>query len=374
MIFGLGDLGGWVLEFLSREPGVSTIITADARKQYGLIKTHGAAAGSGHMGYNKNIVFEECDVYDVDRTAELLHKYNPDLIYSSMGLLSPQVPAYLPKDLYKKHHKISGGLLIPMHLTLIRKLMQAVQKSGTNAPVVNNSWPDIANAMLWRNGMYPLVGAGNFDIRVAQIRRRISIQRNIPIPQIQVYLVAEHALGMQGARIGIPYFIKIMIEDKDVTQEFDTVSLLSDNIISGFTATQATHVIRPTIASCAVRIILAILNDTNEVTHAPGPNGMIGGYPIRVGAKGVQVVLPGGITMEQAVKINTESIKFEGVQEIREDGTLVMTEEGFQIGKELLNIECREIKVSDTDNWAKEILSAYRVLAEKYHVPTAYNY
>ena len=29
MIVGLGDLGGWVLEFLARCEGVGTIITAD---------------------------------------------------------------------------------------------------------------------------------------------------------------------------------------------------------------------------------------------------------------------------------------------------------------------------------------------------------
>jgi len=374
MLFGLGDLGGWVLEFLAREQGISTIITADSREEYGALKTHGAAIGSGHMGYYKTIKFEKCDVYDIDRTAELIDRYKPDLIYSSMGLLSPQVPAFLPRELYKKHHKISGGLLIPMHLTLIMKLMRAIKKSSISAPVVNNSWPDIVNAMLWRNSMYPLVGAGNFDIRVAQIRRRISLEKNIPIPEIKVFLIAEHALGMQGSRTGIPYFIKIMVADKDITREFDTDSLVSDNILSGFTAGQASFIIRPTIASCAVKVIMAILNDTNELTHAPGPNGLIGGYPIRVGAKGVQVVLPDGITMEEAIKINTDSIRYEGVEEMREDGTLIITDEGYEIGKELLGISCREIKVSETDYWAKEILAAYQKLAEKYSAPIHYNY
>lgn len=33
MIVGLGDLGGWVLEFLARCEGVSTIITAEPEQR-----------------------------------------------------------------------------------------------------------------------------------------------------------------------------------------------------------------------------------------------------------------------------------------------------------------------------------------------------
>jgi len=80
MIFGLGDLGGWVLEFLARRVGVSTIIGCDKRKDWGSKKINVAASGAGAEGYDKTMVFEECDVFDTDRTAELIKKYEPDLI------------------------------------------------------------------------------------------------------------------------------------------------------------------------------------------------------------------------------------------------------------------------------------------------------
>jgi len=44
MIFGLGDLGGLVLEFLARCEGVGTIIATDLREEQGL-KVITAATG-----------------------------------------------------------------------------------------------------------------------------------------------------------------------------------------------------------------------------------------------------------------------------------------------------------------------------------------
>lgn len=322
------------------------------------------------MGYYKTIKFEKCDVSDIDRTAELISKYNPDFIYSSMGLLSPTIPRFLPRDVHSKLQRISGHL-IPNQYILISKLMKAIKLSGVTTQVLNNSWPDIVNAMLWRNGLFPLVGSGNLDILVAYIRWRVSITENIPIPEITVYFFGEHAISMQGSRTGIPYFLKIMVDGRDITSKFDTDSLISDYLLPGMTASQASWVIRPTIASCAIRLILAIINDTNELTHAPGPNGMIGAYPIRASAKGVEVVLPEGITMEEAIKINMDGMKHEGVEEIKDDGTLILTDEAYELGRELLGVSWRELRVADTEELVKEGLAAFTKLAEKYGAPSS---
>jgi hypothetical protein len=127
-------------------------------------------------------------------------------------------------------------------------------------------------------------------------------------------------------------------------------------------------IIHPMVASSTVKNIMAILNDTNEFTHSPGPNGLIGGYPIRIGAKGVKVELPEGMTMEQAIKYNVDQARYEGVESIKEDGTLVVTDEAYQITKKLLGLECREIKVADTEQWSKELIQAFNILGKKYKV------
>ena len=57
----------------------------------------------------------------------------------------------------------------------------------------------------------------------------------------------------------------------------------------------------------------------------------------------------------------------EGIEEIKEDGTLVSTEEGYEITKEILGVDLREVKFADMEDAAKEVVSALRKAAEKYN-------
>jgi len=367
MIFGLGDLGGWVLEFLARRNGISTIIACDKREDWGASKVEGAATSSSTEGFNKTIEFEKCDVFDIDRTAELISKHNPDLIYSSMTLMSWSVGAFFPDDIHEEMKQIAG-MMMPLHLTLPHKLMQAVKKSGCKPVVIQNSWPDVVNVMLCRSGFDVLVGGGNHDLVSSRIKRMISGEKNVPFSEVMVWFVAEHVINVRNIKkLGIPYFLKIVVGGEDITNKYDTAKLAQmspdcpNAWISWHSHTQ--------VASSAVKNIMAVLNDTNEFTGAPGPNGLVGGYPIRISAKGVKVELPKELSLEQAIKINTDDCKFEGIEEIKDDGTLVVTDEGYDIAKKLVGIECREIKPADSADWAKELIPAFKKLGDKYNAP-----
>ncbi|MBA7650195.1 hypothetical protein ES703_57997 [subsurface metagenome] len=367
MIFGLGDLGGWALEFLARCEGVGTIIASDLREELGVMKTHTAAVGAAQLGYYKTIKFQKCDVRDIDGTAELLKTINPDLIYSTVTLAAWSQMAFFPHEIEKKAEKASL-VRLPLQILLVSKLMQAVKKSGITAPVLNHSLPDIVNPVLWRNGLGPLCGIGNLDIVVSEIYRKVSLAENVPIREITICMVAAHSVGVMGTRTGVPFFFKILVRDKDITSKVDIDSLISDRLMGG---PAPDRVFRnwykyPIVASCAVKNIMAILNDTNLYTHAPGPIGLPGGYPVRLSAKGVEVVLPEEITLEEAIKINLDALKCEGIEEIKDDGTLVSTEEGYEINKEILGVDLREVKFADTEDVSKEVISALRKAAEKY--------
>ena len=373
MIVGLGDLGGWVLEFLARCEGVSTIITADLREDWGARKTDTAATGAAQQGYNKTIKFYKCDVRDIDETAELLKTINPDLVYSNVTLASWVVQSGLVSkvslsspDIVQKWLKVAGARA-PLQVVLASKLMQAVKKSGITTHVLNNSFPDVVNPVLWRNGLGPLVGAGNTDLVVGEIKRKVSVAENVPVREITICLIGAHALFSLGTRIGVPFFFKILVRDQDITSRVDVDSLISDRLMAG-PANQMSWLAQPPVAASAVKNIMAILNDTNEYTHAPGPLGLPGAYPVRLSAKGVEVVLPGEITLEEAIKINLEGLKREGIEELKADGTIVVTEEAYEIHKELLGVDWREIRFADMEAVSQELLSGFKKLAEKHNV------
>ncbi len=368
MIFGLGDLGGWVLEFLARCEGVGTIITADFREEEGSLKTHTAATGAAQQGYNKTVHFHKCDVRDINGTAELLKKINPDLIYSTITLAAWSQMAFLPPEIEKKSKRASL-IKMPLQIVLISKLMQAVKASGITAPVLNHSLPDVVNPVLWRNDLGPLCGVGNLDQVVAEIKRKISLSHNVPVREITICMVAAHTVGVLGTRTGVPYFFKILVRDQDITSKVDVNSLISDRLMGGQAPerTWRSWIKYPVVASSAVKDIMAIINDSQLYTHAPGPIGLPGGYPVRLSANGVEVVLPEELTLEEAIKINLNALKNEGIEEIKDDGTLVNTEEGYKTNKEIFGIDLREIRFADMDDVAKECVSAMKKVADKYN-------
>lgn len=366
MVFGVGDLGGWVIEFLARREGVSRIIACDKREEWGRYKTESAAISAGIEGHNKTMKFEKCDVADIDGTAELISQYDPDLIYMSMTLMSYTVAEFFPPEVKTDIQKVSGTL-IPVHLTLPTLLMQAVKKAGSRAICMNHSWPDLVNPMLWRTGLKVRMGAGNVDNVVNEIRRKISVQENVPFTDVTLYVIYEHVVNIFGTRTGIPYYFKAMIGDKDITGKYDVDSLISDRVLR-VKKEWLSWLIQNKTAAGAVRNIMAVLNDTNEFAHCCGVNGLIGGYPVRINANGATIILPEEFTMEQAVKINTDGMKYEGVEEIKGDGTLVVTDEAYKISERLLGIECREIKVSDSKYWADQILDAFKKITAQHNV------
>jgi len=370
MIIGLGDLGGWVLEFLARCQGVKRIVTADIREEYGRSKTESAAVGASQQGFNKRLEFHKLDLYDVDRTAELVSKVQPDVIYSATTLLSWWAPLLLPHDIAEKAELAGLGTLVPNHMVLITKLMQAIKRSGIRAKVINNSYPDLINPVLWRNGLGPDIGSGNSDLVMEDIRKKISYEYNVPPQEVAVYLYTCHAMCTLALVKDIPFLLKIYVAGEDVTSKHDTKELVKGFMRVYAPVKMTTWLVHPRVATSAVKHIMAIVNDTNELTHVPGPNGLPGGYSVRVSAKGAEVVLPPGITMDEVVRVNKKALRHDGVEEIKEDGTVVFTEYAKQMTKEWLGTTetVEDLKFTDIAERAKLLLAQIKKVADKHNV------
>jgi len=368
MIIGLGELGGYILEFLARSAGVTNIIAADYNEDFGTRKTNLVTHGSSMMGFFPKIEFTKIDLFNIEETAAILEKYQPDIICNCTTLQSWWVITTLPKEIYKEIDKAEIGPWAPMHLTLIHNLMQAVKLSGIKAHVVNASVPDVTNCALGKIGLAPTTGLGNLHNIAPTIAATISKKLSIPLRDISLYLIGAHYFSYAVARFGSaktsPYFLKVMVNDQDITKQLNIDELLSDVIklsprLGGVRA-------NPVVASSGTKVILDILNDTREIVCVPGPQGLPGGYPTRLSAEGAEVVLPAGITLEKAIKINEESNRCDGVEEIRSNGDIVITDESAEIMKRILGYDCKVLKISESAERAKELSKLFKEFAKKY--------
>lgn len=91
-----------------------------------------------------------------------------------------------------------------------------------------------------------------------------------------------------------------------------------------------------------------------------------GGYPGRLSQKGFELCLPSDITRDKAIRINWENSAMEGIKEIKDDGTVVFTEKNCESMKELLNYECKTMKIDEVEQRADELGRLYKEFSKKY--------
>lgn len=373
MVIGLGELGGIALEILARIPNISKIVAADVNEDHGVRKTNTALMGASYLNLYPDIQFVKMDLTNIDEVTRIIKEVNPTIIYSATTLQSWWVIDVLPKDVHANLYKDFCGLgpWIPMHLFLVHKLMQAVKKSGLNPIVINSSFPDNVNPVLAKVGLAPNVGIGNIDLIVAPWRKVVSELMDVPLRRVQVYIFGHHYnsynLGRTGGGLSAPYYLKIMVEDKDITANFDINELAKEIPIRAKRASVGGQ-INWIVAASAVKTILGILYDTNELSHAPGPEGLVGGYPVYLNKNGAKVFIPEGMTREKAIHINEESQKWDGIERIKDDGTVVFTDVAYNTFKESLDYDCKELKVSEIEGRAKELGAKFNAFARKYGI------
>jgi len=359
MVVGLGHVGSWAIEMLLRIPGLEKLITADINDHYGSRRTKAAMCGASHLGYYPEVEFRRIDLMNIEQTAEMLREVNPTVILSAASAVTPYPGLIVTKEKKDLIEDAGTGPFLPAQILLIYKLIQAVDQAGINPYIVNSSFGDAVHPILKRIGARtPNIGIGNLDNLVPIIRMQVSNKMNIRMQEVLVYLVGHHFNNVWCSRQRpggmCPYLMKIMVDGKDVTDQFDTDELMlgtskEKNRLGGNDGASLT-------ASSAVKHTLAFLHETELFVHSPGPNGYIGGYPVKIKNNTVKIVLPDDITMEEAIKINEEGQYRDGIEEIKEDGTAVFTDEAVRLMKKAIGYECKVMRFDEHEERAKELL------------------
>jgi hypothetical protein len=254
-----------------------------------------------------------------------------------------------------------------MHLALSAQLMKAIKMSGIDTYVVNTSFPDVTNASLDRVGLAPTVGIGNMDLIVPYIQKTASEKLKIPMANVEVEMIAHHYHGYNWCRNGggyeAPHHLKIYLKGQDITDQ------LGD--MKEFVAELPKHAMRPAgrhgqylVAGSSLKNIMAILNDSHLITHAPGPRGLEGGYPVRLSRQGAEVVLPAGMTLQEARELMLDAQQYDGIQEIKDNGDVLLTDEAYETFKEMFGVDCHAVTIDDSFEQARELRRKFEEFAE----------
>ena len=344
------------------------VIGADVDEAKGRFEIEESLHVAHNFGFYPELSFEKIDLFDIDGTAEFLKEHRPRVICNLASLGSWWITRLLPPEDYKKVGPV--GPWLPNHLTLAHKLMLAVKKSDIETSVVNGAFPDATNVVLSKIGLEPTCGGGNMDLGLGRVKRIIARSMKVPFRSVQLYGVGHHG-AYYTARMDGPYYVRIIVDGEDVSDEWPNERITKLYQESGYgevTQYKSALVDQMRTASSFLKHVLAIYYDMGEVlTCVTGVEGLPGGYPARLSREGAEVVLP-GISLEGAIRINEDGGKIDGIERIKDDGTVVFCEKNVEYMREVVGYECEELKPSESEERATELNKLLRKLYDKYNV------
>ena len=367
MLIGLGGLGNVILGFLVREEGLGRIVCCDLNKEQGIQRCNLARLSALAQGYTPSLSFASLDINDREAVSEIVTKEKPEIILNAASMLTWWLPDLLPSEQAALIKSAGFGVWLPVHMTLTLKLMEALHEIDYKGITLTAPFPDVVNCVLERLNLAPTCGVGNLDEIVPKVRLLAADRLGVSIEKVSVLLVAHHALEPivfgKPAEECPPYFLRIEHEGKDVTEEVNGEELL----FAPYPLPPGPAIHSLTAGSTA-RLVRALLSDKDVLMHAPSPKGLPGGYPIIVSNKDVCIAPIEGLTVEEAISINERSHRFDGIERIEADGTVIFCAEAAEVLKNELGYDCQRLSPRESEERAKELIARFREYAGRFRV------
>ncbi|MGW0564854.1 hypothetical protein ACWDZ4_30720 [Streptomyces sp. NPDC003016] len=368
MLLGMGDLSARVLNMLLSDPATNRVVLAGRDAEAIRRRGNLALFTATNLGLHGTVDTVHVDLRDVDATADTLARVRPDIIFMGGSLQSWRVITALPKAVFEDLDEAQFGPWLPMHLTLNQLLMRAVRDSGIDTKVVNAAFPDAVGPILDKVGLAPTIGVGNVANIVPALTLGAAHLLDAHPSQVELRLTAQHYFSHYVPRFGDAgkgaYHLAATVQGRPGTAELDHGVLfaqLDDRLkrIGGIDGQLLT-------ASSAVRVLSGMATDSGVLAHAPAPDGLPGGYPVRIHRDGGALDLPEELGRDEAIRINEECQRADGIDRIDDDGTVHFAEPEMAVMKRLLGYECQSMKLGDVGEWADELGQKYAAFAAKY--------
>jgi hypothetical protein len=353
LLIGLGALTGAVLDSVARDGRFAQIVLAARDVERGRAKVLAARVGAALEGEFPRIDFVPFD-FNTAGAPETLKKIAPDVAFAAPTYLSRrQILAADPKI-----RALPRGVWLACHLAPMLRLRDCWEKSGLSAPWVAASEPDLVNAILHLTGPGPTAGSGGIATCVPRIRMIAAQQAKAPIPEISVRLVAGASLadclaGEGTAKELPPHMLKVTWHGQDITLA------VKDKLKAKVPPLAEADHLR-IAASSALDLLAALGDDRLHDLHVPAPNGLVGGYPVKINRRGAEVDLPATWDLEHALGINATALAYDGMAALDKDGTVTYTERGIAAFQTLLGERLERLRPQSAQGLAEKLVAGFK--------------
>jgi hypothetical protein len=290
LVFGTGNFAGRIVCDIAAAANAPVNVVVAGRNEARLAWLRTAArARTLIFGGSARFETDEVDMMRAEELASAIARHRPKVVVQAASAQPASVIAVQGNRWSRLVAEAGLSVTAVFQAQLSLRVLEAMQGAGHEAQFVNCCFPDVVNALLSARGHSVACGIGNVGIlgtafaaeagengvRVLAHYQTISPFRSAPETRTGPF----PRVWIGGEEIG------------DVGTRFRRVQLTPEPAldISG---------------ACGVPLLLAMAAGTAWRGHVPGPNGLVGGYPVRFDGRALALDLPAGLSAADAVSWN----------------------------------------------------------------------
>lgn len=331
MIIGLGSVGNYLLDYLMSTGDEELEICVVGRNEEKLESdVNIVRVASLIRGQNRSQIttIGTVDLNEIETIEAAIRSFAPDIIVNSSRAYSG-----LKYGSISWNNVRAYGIWSPLSIRYTKNIMEAYERAGSDAIVINTSYSDAVIPWLKSAGKaYPDFGSGNINHLVYRFKLAAGQLLNIrDYWNIDITFAVSHfhdvVISKEGHTEGTDMLIDIRYMD-------EPLGISANDMIAQCGIPMPVDAKRNMMnASSNFEIIEAILSAVREgkrtKLHCPGVFGEIGGYPVILDGTGEQVktyICEDYFALPAMREKNRESIYLDGVENIAE-GVLTYTDE-----------------------------------------------
>jgi hypothetical protein len=308
LLYGLGDLGEKTAYALAHTLSRGDQLTvADRTAKTADSVGHMAAMVAAGRVDGPRVTAEVFSLDDEGAARDAFRRRRPEIVLFSATRFSWWRVAALPDSVQTAARRAGFAFWLPVHADLSLRMARLLRALDPPPWLLLAPYPDAVAGLVRASGYGRVAGYGNVDELAVMAAWRHNAE---------VRLVAHHSVeGRLFAGEPLPPY-RLWIQDG--------VGWTPAALDRPFPWPPGTRSHVWTAAS-AVRLV-ELLAGRRGVVHVAGAEGEVGGYPCRLEGDHLAFDLPAGVTAAEAVAVNREAQRADGIERIDPDGTVWFTE------------------------------------------------
>ena len=293
VLCGTGNFAARILFDLAATapPGLSVAVVGRDAQHLAWLRT-AARARADMFGTGLAVTDHACADLSTATLAPLLVALRPRVVANTASIQGGRTLAARPDGWTELTRQAGLGITAALQARISLDIAAAVAAAAPQAAFVNCCYPDVVNPMIASAGLPVASGIGNVAILAHAFAGHLGPSHG------RIQMLAQHAAlaafrRPAGERSGQAP-LRLWLDGQEVLDVF-----------ARFAAVKL--VVAPALdisGASGVPLFIAMARGQDWQGHVPGPNGLSGGYPVRLTGGRLRLDLPPGLSEAEAVSWN----------------------------------------------------------------------